>query len=381
MRLLGIALSLCWMLSLASPSVAAEILLLQGRTAFQTNEPIDLSVVRTADANLAAGTLGLVLTDDHGSRLEFGFPVAAGGKTRTEHLHVNGWLLRPGLYQVEVACDGQKATTAIEVYSHVRQSSFRLINWGNAKTREQQLVQGEDGLGFNLFYGHYGQDTDAHFIRAGVDFMANCVMSGGHQMDLRMECDWSDPLVTRGGTRRVVRRALMDRTRPNVPGVHFYDEPGLTWHKHPATGEMTPHGIPAQLRSYKAAYDKDAPQYNTLDPKNPEQAAAWVHWARWKLGLMDAAWRESQHGVSRVRPDYLSVTQSQYGWTAYTDGYYFNVVRSLPVTSGHGGYHDYGLGIFNPSFFLEMSRARDQWKPCWYLPTWYGSTTADQFRC
>ena len=111
-----------------------------------------------------------------------------------------------------------------------------------------QLPQGEDGLGFNMFYGHYGQDTDAHFIRAGVDFMANCVMSGGHQMDLRMECDWSDPLVTRGGTRRVVRRAMMDRTRPNVPGVHFYDEPGLTWHKHPATGEFTPHGIPSQLR-------------------------------------------------------------------------------------------------------------------------------------
>ena len=25
-----------------------------------------------------------------------------------------------------------------------------------------------------------------------------------------------------------------------------------------------------------------------------------------------------------------------YGWSAFTDGYYFNVVRSLPITSGHG---------------------------------------------
>ena len=51
-----------------------------------------------------------------------------------------------------------------------------------------------------------------------------------------------------------------------------------------------------------------------------------------------------------------------YGFSAFTDGYYFNVVRSLPITSGHGGYHDYGLGIFNPSLFLEMARARDRWK-------------------
>ncbi len=27
-----------------------------------------------------------------------------------------------------------------------------------------------------------------------------------------------------------------------------------------------------------------------------------------------------------------------------------------------------------------MARARDHWKPCWYLPTWYGNTTTDQFR-
>ncbi len=366
---------------------AAEILLPQGRTAFQTNEWIDVSVVRTSDQPLAAGELKLTLTGEDDSRLAFMFAVDGGGTTKTEHMHVNGWLLRPGNYVVDVEVDGQSTAirseadrTVIELYSHVRQSSFRLINWGRADKREEQLVQGEDSLGFNLFYGGYGRDDEGHFIRAGVDFMANCVMSGGHQMDLRTECDWSDPYVTRGGTRRVVRRAMFDRTRPNVPGVHFYDEPGLTWHKHPVTGEWGPHGVPAQMRSYKAAFDRDAPEYYKLDPNNPDDVARWKHWATWKLGLMDAAWNEAQFGVSRVRPDFLSVTQSQYGWTAFTDGYYFNVARSLPVTSGHGGYHDYGLGIFNPSYFLEMSRARDRWKPCWYLPTWYGNTTSDQFR-
>ena len=85
-----------------------------------------------------------------------------------------------------------------------------------------------------------------------------------------------------------------------------------------------------------------------MDPANPEQAARWAQWARWKLGFMDAAWKDAQFGVSAVEPALASVTQSQYGYSAFSDGYYFNVVRSLPITSGHGGYHDFGPGYFNP---------------------------------
>lgn len=365
----------------ASSLVAAELLFPQARTAFQTNEWIDVSVVRSVDSGtLAAGPLQLTLAGTDGSRLAFEFPVDGGGPRRTEHLHVHGGLLRPGKYAVEAAVDGQSAKAEIDVFGHLRRSSFKVINWGRANKPAEQLVQGEDNLGFNLFYGHYGRDENADLLRAGVDFMANCVMGGGHQMDLRLECDWSDPYVTRGGTRRVVRQALADRLRPNVLGVHFYDEPGLTWQKHPVTGKFGPHEVAAQVRAYVAAFGRPPQPSHTLDPQNAEQVARWKHWATWKLGFMDAAWKESQFGVSQVRPDFLSVTQSQYGWTAFTDGYYFNVVRSLPVTSGHGGYHDFGPGVFNPSYFLEMSRARDHAKPCWYLPTWYGNTTADQFR-
>ena len=356
----------------------------QGRTAFQTNEQIGVSVVRSSPQGLAAAPLVLTLTGRDGSRLSATFAVPAvpiqGTEARsTEHLLVNGWLLRPGSYTVEAALEQARATAQIEVFSHLRQSSFRLINWGRAKGKDQ-LLQGEDSFGFNLFYGHYAADDDANLIRAGVDFMANCVMSGGHQMDLRSECDWSDPYVTRGGTMRVVRRAMIDRLRPNVPGVHFYDEPGLTWEKDPATGESTPHAVTAQHRSYAAAFGREPLSYRQVDPNNPEHVAQWKHWATWKLGFMDAAWQDAQFGVSWVRPDFLSVTQSQYGWSAFTDGYYFNVARSLPIVSGHGGYHDYGPGYFNPSYFLEMARARDLAKPCWYLPTWYGNTTSDQFR-
>jgi hypothetical protein len=370
---LGLAIVL-----LALPAIAhaakADVLLPLGRSVYQTNEWIDISVVRSDTQPLKAGELILTLASADGSKLSYTFPVKAADKQATEHLHVNGALLRPGKYTVEVAVDGARASTDIDVFTHLRKSDFRLINWGRAEGKDQ-LVQGEDSLGFNLFYGNNGPNSDASaFMRAGVDFMSNCTMSGAHQMDLRMECDWSDPYVTRGGTVRVVRRAFQDRTRGNVPGVHFYDEPGLTW----VNG--TPHGVPSQLRSYVAAFGREPIDFTKVDPKNPEHVKAWRQWARWKLSFMDAAWKEAQFGVRMVRPDYLGLTQSQYGWTAFTDGYYFNVARSLAINSGHGGYDDYGPGYFNPSFTLEMARAHDFTKAEWYLPQWYGNTPSDRFR-
>ncbi len=369
-----------------------QILLPLGRTAYQTNEAIDLAVVRSSVEALAAGNLTLSVAGADGSKMSFEFRVSgselpnakretpnAKPARATEHLHLNGWLLRPGNYTVEAACDGTAASVAIEVYSHVRKSDFKLLVWGRAQ-KDQKLVEGEESIGYNLIYGHYTNDDDANYIRAGVDYMPNCTMGGGHQMDLRGECDWSDPYVARGGTARVVQRALQTRTRPNVPGIHFYDEPGLTWMKDPVTGEGTPHGIPAQVRAYQSAFDREWLSNHKLDPKNPESVRQWTQWAYWKLGFMDAAWKESQFGVNYVEPGYLTATQSQYGWSAFTDGYYFNVARSLPIVSGHGGYHDYGPGYFNPSYFLEMARARDIAKPCWYLPCWYGNTTSDEFR-
>src|SRR5208282_3635131 len=232
------------------------------------------------------------------------------------------------------------------LFTHLRQSSFKLINWGRAE-KEQQLVEGEDNLGFNVFYGHFTADEEANFIRAGVDSIPCCVMSGGHQMDLRTECDWSDPYVIRGGTRRAVRSAMLNRTRPNVPGIHFYDEPGLTWAKDLQTGEMTAHAVPWQHRSYEAAFGQPPIAYGRVSPNSTEDVERWNQWARWKLGFMDAAWQDAQFGVSYVRPDFLSLTQTQYGFSAFSDGHYFNVARSLPVVSGHGGYHDWGPGYFN----------------------------------
>ena len=83
-----------------SAAPALKLLLPLERTAYQTNEQIDLSVVRSAAEALTAGELALTATGADGSKLAFTFPVAAvavegGAACATEHLHLNGALLRP----------------------------------------------------------------------------------------------------------------------------------------------------------------------------------------------------------------------------------------------------------------------------------------------
>lgn len=217
-----------------------KIILPLGRSAYQTNESIDVSVVRTGD-KLDAGKLELTLTGTDGGKIACTFPVKSAAQRAVEHLRLNGRLIRPGTYTLAVACDGETANTPINVESHLRRSTFKLIDWGSRAKGEEQALLGENSLGFNLNYAAYGGiDADA-MIKGHIDYMRNCTMSGAHQMDLRQECDWSDPYVLQGGEARVVREALIARRNPNALGVHFYDEPGLTWLKDPKTGIMTPY--------------------------------------------------------------------------------------------------------------------------------------------
>src|SRR5262249_46208292 len=127
------ALGLVLFPATAVPAAEVKVVLPLGRTAYQTNEWIDVSVVRRAPEKLAESDLKLTLTGADGGAVTVTLAVPAvpvrGKEARaTEHLHVNGWLLRPGKYALAVASDGATAQAEIEVYSHLRQSSFRLIN-------------------------------------------------------------------------------------------------------------------------------------------------------------------------------------------------------------------------------------------------------------
>ena len=248
-----------------------------------------------------------------------------------------------------------------------------MVDWLSRAKGVEFESMGEDSVGFNTILGGFRNDKDGAInvestIRGGLDFMQCCTMSGAHQMDLRIECDWSDPYVLGGGIARAAAQTFFNRTQPNAIGVHFYDEPGLTW----GGDTNTPFTVPAQWRSFESAFGSKPMHPTALNPEDPQSRDQWSAWQRWHYGFLEAAWKNSAFTVNYIKSDFLPIVQSVYGFTCYADGYYFNVVRPLPLISGHGGYSDGIGGYMYSAYHMEYGRMRDLNKPYWYLPSWYG---------
>jgi len=366
----------------ATTALAVELKLTfpQNRVTFQTNELIDVSVVRSGDGALPAGTLTLTLTGE-GSKATVVFALKAGDGSATDHLHLNGWLLKPGQYTLTATMGGATDKADIEVFSHIRQSSYKLIHWGGP-SGDKMKGHGEEGMGFNMMFGGVEEIS----IREKMDIMGLTAMGGMHQHDGNTDCDWSDPLTYIGSIQRAMDRGLSFRTMPNFAGVHLHDEPGLTWYYHPHLKDdqgnpvSVNHDIPAQRRAYASAFGKEQTYVNEVDVDNPESFADWAQINDFKTGYMSAFWKTSRDAVERIKPGAQAITQSMYGWYSLFDGYYFPVTRSMAVNNGHGGYSDGGPRALNPSFYLEFAMARQLDKPTWYLPTFYDGMAADQFK-
>ena len=365
----------------AVTALAVELTLTfpQDRTTFQTNEMIDVSIVRSGEGALPAGNLTLVLAGEK-STMTFVFGLKAGSESATDHLHLNGWMIKPGAYTLTATMGNAVAKQDIAVFSHLRRSTYVTYQWMGPRGDELAGF-GEDGLGFNLMFG----GTEEITIREKMDVMGIMAMGGGHQHDLNLDCDWSDPNVYIGAIQRAMDRGFSFRTMPNAVGVHLHDEPGLTHNLHPfiknedGKPQLNAHDIPAQRAAYLRAFDKEQTWANEIDTKNPESLADWTQINDFKLGYMESFWRATRDAVERLKPGHLAVTQCIYGWPSTYDGYYFNIVRQMPLVSGHGGYAHFGLYNLNPSLSLEMALPRQLDKPTWYLPGW-GDYTNNQVR-
>jgi hypothetical protein len=382
---LALACLLPAVLAQATRAADVKVLLPLGRATYQTNEWIDVSVLRTSADGLKEGPLVLALAGPEGSQVDLTFTARAAEDhpaTVAEHLRLDGWLLRPGKYALRATVDGKSAAAEFEVHSHIRQSPFKTIDWASHASGHEQRLLGEDSLGFNMIYYAYGGiDVDA-MIRGGEDYIRNCAMGGWHYMDLRRECDWSDPYVLGGGIARATKQVFQDRTNPNCLGVHLYDEPLLAEVKDPTDPEgkrLVRHGVAAQERSFNSAFGHDAPKLTKMDFSKPEDARRWAEYNRWRLLLLESAWKIAAFNVSHARPDYATTSQTQWAWQAFDAGYYFNVNRPFPIVSRHALYDYKPGGDFSPSFAFEFGRIRDLGKPNWYLPMW-GSGRGDLYR-
>ena len=111
---------LCLVLALVgSPVFAAQLSLSLplGRTTYQCNEWIPVTVLGLRGNNTPSEELVLRLRGEDSSSLTFNLPrrpASPGAAARSvEHLRVNGWLLRPGNYTVEAASGAVMAATMI----------------------------------------------------------------------------------------------------------------------------------------------------------------------------------------------------------------------------------------------------------------------------
>ena len=112
----------------------------------------------------------------------------------------------------------EEASKEIEVYSHVRQTPFRLIDWSSRAKGPEQAAMGVVSLGFNLLYASYGGLGADDTIRAGLDYMWCCTMSGGQQNEqagkVRDARRWSQrALEIAPGSTTARERAASLRTR------------------------------------------------------------------------------------------------------------------------------------------------------------------------
>ena len=143
---------------------------------------------------------------------------------------------------------------------------------------------------------------------------------------------------------------------------------------------MVPFNIPWQDRAYKSILGQDPPQYNDVDPAKPDVVRRWKEMNRWKEQFMEAAWKYSSFGVSRVQPNMLSVTQSVYG----CDGLRRRLLLQRgPLAADHQRprrLRRLRAAVPQPGLHLQLGRMRQYDKPNWYLPTWYGNEPSDRFR-
>ena len=320
-------------LVLAARPLAAATLKLSlplGRTAYQTNEPIDVCVVRSDTEAMGAADMKLTLAASDGSRIGWCFlsgggrqPWSGHGASAPERLAVPSGPLQ------DRRRDQQRYRLDRDRYlrppspQHLQDDRLGLPRPG---ARDGYPRRGRHGLQPALRRlspaSQHGQREAT--LRGGADYMQCCTMSGGHQMDLRQECDWSDPYVLKGATARAAQQAFMDRTKPNALGVHSYDEPGLTWEKRERRTRSRPSSAHSRAPSAATAFPT-RPSSRAM----PRRLAKWQFWGRWKEGFLEAAWKDARFAVDQVKPELISATQSQYAWNGYTDGYYFNVVRPL----------------------------------------------------
>ena len=159
-------------------------------------------------------------------------------------------------------------------------------------------------------------------------------------------------------------RTYTFRTWGNAIGAHLHDEPGLTYAKHPHTGQFTAADVPAQRAAYQRAFGQEPIWQDQVDVNNPASLAQWIAASDFKLGLHGRllAAGAVRGGEDEARLPRRSRRASMRGtpWPTAIISTWCGACRSSAATAATT---TTACARFNPLWYLEFALPRQMDKP------------------
>lgn len=357
-----------------------------GRNAFYENEAIVLQVP-------AAGSAAKVtFRSDAGVQRVVTVSAVAG----LARLTVLPLALSPGVWTVSSGT----TTGCLDIASSIKGTPFTFLNyqgwvddrvpiWGammNAQTSEERVRIWRDDYGINLLQLQNGgidiaPRTQDLLIEMGAGFTTLNTVAGQHQPSGGL-FDWSMPEVVIATRRQVQHAAQVGRRRPGFQGVHYADEPGLTYGTRnpdgsfapfngvvpdPTTHYFGPLAVPSQFELYTRTTGKALP--DVLHPQ--ANLEAWMDFMRFRTTILGDVFARYTADVHAIDSRLIGYSQL-YAWMFLSDGLYPpENVKGVDVLSTHA-YIDHPLGLWYPVHEADAMRDGHWDKPLWMMPSFEG---------
>lgn len=366
-----------------------------GRTVFRLDEPIRLHA-RLPDLAEDATVTWRFTGEGGGKRLAK--TLVAGGRTGfvvdPYALGLGGWHvsldeLPDAVFALRVVSGVPNTPFVVNLYGGlVPDDGQQLFGGPPPMPTEQRLALWKHTYGINhlMTIGRPGgtPPEPRHVDRAlllGASITTQHSVAGQHQPG-GTSTDWSDPGVLKACRYEAthVAQRWPRYVGPAFRGVHYADEPGLTWglgnedgtmkavfggEKGFYVGSLT---VPLQYELYAKLTGRTPPDWRDPLARYDE----WLEFQRFRSTILGDVFARLTRDVKRIDPGLIGYSQV-YAWRSVSGGIYPpETAKGLDVLSTHGYAMWTWLGHAYPAHEVDALRSGAWDKPLWYLGPWLG---------
>lgn len=375
----------------SAESTSEQVASPTGRTVFFLDEEISIHLPAKGDGSKIPVTLTSVEGVERKAEL-----VALGGYAV---MQIAPNMLAEGQWTLATA-DGRGFS--FRIARPFQNTPFAIVNYGGTipdddvnmfggpgpMKVEERIELYRDTFGMNLIMhvGNMGgpigpKDADrAASIPARI--VAQHVIAGQHQPGGQAS-SWADPALQLGTRYRGMHVAQQWRRigGKTFVGVHYADEPGLTWGQQNEKGEMArafpgeqnwyvgPYAVPAQHALYEKTFGKKPANWQFPE----KDLEGWLHFMRWRTTILGDLFAQITKDIHATHPDVMGFSQL-YAWRTTAEGLYPpENAKGIDVLATHGYAMWTPLGHLNPAHEVDAMRSGAWDKPLWMIGPWMGS--------